>query len=105
MRSSCIYIKFGSESTYERLTFTSQVVTFNEVKKHLEKKKSCIFAEKKTEKSDNIVLVDVINNKEIHETDCIEANTHVIVMRTPQKADPIELTYNPKLTGENTLGQ
>jgi hypothetical protein len=83
MRSSCIYIKFGSESTYERLTFTSQVVTFNEVKKHLEKKKSCIFAEKKTEKTDNIVLVDVINNKEIHETDCIEANTHVIVMRTP----------------------
>jgi len=64
-----------------------------------------VFAEKKTEKSDNIVLIDVINNKEIYETDCIEANTHVIVMRTPQKADPIELTYNPKLTGENTLGQ
>ena len=64
-----------------------------------------MFAEKKTEKSDNLVLIDVINNKEIAETECIEANTHVIVMRTPQKADVIELTYNPKLTGENTLGQ
>ena len=52
-----------------------------------------------------MVLIDVINNKEIGETECIEANTHVIVMRTPQKADVIELTYNPKLTGENTLGQ
>ena len=39
MRSSSIYIKFGSESNYERLTFTSQVVTYNEIKKHLEKKK------------------------------------------------------------------
>lgn len=39
MRSSSIYIKFGSEAKYERLTFTSQVVTFNEIKTHLEKKK------------------------------------------------------------------
>jgi len=26
-------------------------------------------------------------------------------MRVPQKNEPIELVYNPKLTGENTLGQ
>lgn len=39
MRSSSIYIKFHSEAKYERLTFTSEVVTFNEIKQHLEKKK------------------------------------------------------------------
>jgi hypothetical protein len=39
MRSSSIYIKFGSEANYERLTFTSSVVTFTEIKNHLEKKK------------------------------------------------------------------
>lgn len=81
------------------------MVTFNEVKRHLEKKKYLVFPEKKTDKSDNIVLLDVINNKEIvNDSQCIEANSHVIVLRTPQKSEPIELTYNPKLTGENTLG-
>jgi len=106
MRSSSIYIKFGSEANYERLTFTSQVVTYNEIKNHLEKKKYVVFPESKgTAKSDNIVLYDVINNREIAETERnIEANLHVIVLRTPQRSDAIELTYNPKLTGENTLG-
>lgn len=43
-----------------------------------------MFAEKKTEKSDNIVLFDEINNREIAETERnIEANLHVIVLRTP----------------------
>lgn len=84
MRSSSIYIKFGSEAKYERLTFTSQVVTYNEIKHHLEKKKHVVFPEKKTEKSDNIVLYDEINNREIQENDRnIEANLHVIVLRTP----------------------
>jgi hypothetical protein len=64
-----------------------------------------VFAEKKTEKSDNIVLFDEINNREIAESEKnIEANLHVIVLRTPQKNEAMELTYNPKLTGENTLG-
>lgn len=72
----------------------------------MEKKKHIVFADKKTEKTDNIVLYDEINNREIAETERnIEANLHVIVLRTPQKNDAIELTYNPKLTGENTLGQ
>ena len=75
MRSSSIYIKFCSEANYERLTFTSQVVTYNEIKSHLERKKHISFPEKKTEKSDNIVLFDVINNREIGEKECnIEAN-------------------------------
>ena len=48
--------------------------------------------------------MDVNRNKEITEG-FIEANTRVIVFRTPlTKSDPIEFTYNPKLTGENTLG-
>ena len=51
------------------------------------------------------MLIDVINNREIKDQDCIEANMHVIVLRMPQRNDPIEITYNPKLTGENTLGQ
>lgn len=63
-----------------------------------------MFPEKKTEKSDNIVLFDVMKNQEIGEEDIIAANMHVLVIRTPQKQEPIELTYNPKLTGENTLG-
>jgi hypothetical protein len=41
MRSSSIYLKFASEANYERLTFTSAVVTYPDIKKHLEKKK-CI---------------------------------------------------------------
>ncbi len=83
MRSSSIYLKFKSEQTFERLTFTSQVVTFSEIKKHLEKKKYLQFPEKKTEKSDNIVLIDELNARELQEGDQIEANTHVIVQRTP----------------------
>ena len=64
-----------------------------------------VFPDKKTDKSDNIILYDEINNRRIEETDRnIEANLHVIVLRTPQESEPIELTYNPKLTGENTLG-
>ena len=39
MRTSSIYLKFASEATYERLTFTSNVVTYPDIKKHLEKKK------------------------------------------------------------------
>lgn len=115
MRTSSIYLKFASEATYERLTFTSNVVTYLDIKKHLEKKKYVgklhdhhqtflVFPEKKTEKSDNIVLFDVMKNQEIGEEDIIAANMHVLVIRTPQKQEPIELTYNPKLTGENTLG-
>ena len=46
-----------------------------------------------------------MKNQEIGEGEIIAANMHVIVMRTPQKQEAIELTYNPKLTGENTLGQ
>ncbi len=64
-----------------------------------------VFPEKKTEKSDNIVLFDVMRNQEIGEDEIIAGNVHVLVIRTPQKQEPIELTYNPKLTGENTLGQ
>jgi hypothetical protein len=45
-----------------------------------------------------------MKNQEIGEEDIIAANMHVLVIRTPQKQEPIELTYNPKLTGENTLG-
>jgi len=45
-----------------------------------------------------------MKNQEIGEGEIIAANMHVIVMRTPQKQEAIELTYNPKLTGENTLG-
>lgn len=64
------------------------------------------FSDKRTEKSDNIILIDEISGQEIPETRfSIEANSHVIVMRVPQKNEPIELVYNPKLTGENTLGQ
>ena len=46
-----------------------------------------------------------MKNQEIGDKDIIGCNMHVIVMRTPQKQEAIELTYNPKLTGENTLGQ
>jgi len=45
------------------------------------------------------VLLDINKNKEITEG-FIEANTRVIVMRTPLTVgDPIELIYNPKQTG------
>lgn len=61
-----------------------------------------MFADKKTDK---IVLKDINRDKEITEG-FIEANTRVEVIREPlTKNDPIELVYNPKLTGENTLGQ
>ena len=61
-----------------------------------------MFADKKTDK---ILLMDVNRGKEITEG-FIEANTRVIVVRLPlTKSDPVELVYNPKLTGENTLGQ
>ena len=70
MRKKCINTYYRSESIYERIPFITQVFTFNEVNKHLRKKKSCIYPEKKTEKSDNIILAVIINNKEIHETDC-----------------------------------
>lgn len=39
MRSSSILIKFGSEGQFERLTFPSNVVSVDEIKKYLEKKK------------------------------------------------------------------
>ena len=39
MKSSSIYIKFNSEAEFERLTFPSQVVSYDEIKKYLEKKK------------------------------------------------------------------
>lgn len=110
MKSSCIYIKFGSESKYERLTFSSQVVTYNEIKQHLERKKHIMFpaegaGAKKTDKTDVIMLVDEINARIIEESERnIEANLHVVVRRTPQPQEPIVITYNPKLTGENTLG-
>ncbi len=43
--------------------------------------------------------MDISRNKEISEG-FIEANTRVIVLRTPvTTGDPIELTYNPKHTG------
>jgi hypothetical protein len=48
--------------------------------------KNIVFPEKKMErmeKQENIVLIDVINNREIKDQDCIEANMHVIVLRTP----------------------
>jgi hypothetical protein len=52
-----------------------------------------VFADKKTDK---ITLIDLNRNAEITEG-FIEANTRVIVQRTPlTKSDPIELTYNPK---------
>ncbi len=55
-----------------------------------------MFTDKKTDK---IVLMDINKNKEISEG-FIEANTRVIVKRTPVvTGDPIELTYNPKQTG------
>eukprot|EP00347_Sterkiella_histriomuscorum_P004607 403359823 len=96
MRSSSIYIKFQSEAEFERLTFPSQVVSYDEIKKHLEKKKKIVFADKKT---DRIVLMDINRSKEIQEG-FVEANTRVVVMRTPiVTGDPIELTYNPRQTG------
>lgn len=50
-------------------------------------------------------MIDEISGLEISEQQRnIEANSHVIVKRVPQKSEVIELTYNPKLTGENTLG-
>ena len=43
--------------------------------------------------------MDINRNKEIQDG-FVEANTRVIVMRTPiVTGDPIELTYNPKQTG------
>ena len=93
MRSSSIYIKFGSEAQFERLTFPSHVVSYDEIKKYLEKKKKIVFADKKTDK---ITLIDVNRNAEIVDG-FIEANTRVIVQRTPLvKSEAIELTYNPK---------
>ena len=54
------------------------------------------FTGRRTEK---VVLVDLNKNKEITEG-FIEANTRVIVLRTPLTVgDPIELAYNPKQTG------
>ena len=102
MRSSSIYLKFRSEAEFERLTFPSQVVSYDEIRKHLEKKKQIVFADKKT---DRIALIDLNKDKEITEG-FIEANTRIVVVREPlMKSDPIEIIYNPKLTGENTLGQ
>lgn len=52
-----------------------------------------MFADKKTDK---ITLLDLNKNTEIKEG-FIEANTRVIVKRTPiVTGDPIEMTYNPK---------
>jgi hypothetical protein len=52
-----------------------------------------VFADKKTDK---ITLLDMNRNVEIHEG-FIEANTKVLVKRTPLTLDPpITLTYNPK---------
>ncbi|CDW87243.1 yth domain-containing protein 1 [Stylonychia lemnae] len=95
MRSS-IRIKFQSEAEFDRLPFHSQVVSYDEIKKYLERKKKLVFADKKTDK---IVLMDVNRNKEFNEG-FIEPDTRLIVMRTPLvTGDPIELTYNPKQTG------
>ncbi len=55
-----------------------------------------VFADKKIDK---IVLLDVNRRREITEG-FIEANTRVIVLRTPlTSSDPIEIQYNPKQTG------
>lgn len=85
MRSSSIYIKFASEAQFERLTFPSHVVSYDEIKKYLEKKKKIginsylliviAFADKKVDK---ITLLDLNHNREITEG-FIEANTRVIV--------------------------
>ena len=81
-------------------------MSYDEIKKYLEKKKKIskyssrltisyklVFAEKKTDK---ITLLDLNKNVEITDG-YIDANTRVVVQRTPlTKNDPIEQTYNPK---------
>lgn len=113
MKSNRIQIKFSSESHYEKFTFNSETITFQEIIDYLvRKKKLGDYASKKT---DNITLLNVDKNfQEITSAGIVDAGSRLIVIRKPEgsavglgsliggpsgcKSDSIELTYNPKQT-------
>jgi hypothetical protein len=111
MKSNRIQIKFASESHYEKFTFNSETISYQEIIDYLvRKKKLGDYASKKT---DNITLLNVDKNVEIS-SGIVDAGTRLIVIRKPEgstitfqsligsaggcKPDSIELTYNPKQT-------
>ena len=111
MKSNRIQIKFSSESHYEKFTFNSETITYQEIIDYLvRKKKLGDFASKKT---DSITLLNVDKNLEIS-SGIVDAGARLIVIRKPEgatitpgcligsaggtKSDSIELTYNPKQT-------
>lgn len=98
MKSNRIQIKFSSESHFEKFSFNSETITYQEVIEYLVRKKK-IDLQKKT---DSITLIDVDNDNAEIQSGSIDAGHRLIAIRKPDhqqsKTETIELTYIPKQT-------
>ena len=97
MKSNRIQIKFASESHFEKFSFNSETITFQEVIEYLSKKKK-IDVQKKT---DQITLQNIDQGYQEISSGIIYAGSRLIAIRKPEqpaKTDTIELTYIPKQT-------
>ena len=80
MKSNRIQIKFKSESHFEKFSFNSETITFQEVIEYLSKKKK-IDKEKKT---DQISLYNYDQDNEEITGGIIYANSRLIAVRKPE---------------------
>jgi hypothetical protein len=106
--SNKILLRFASEAhfTFDKFTFSSDSVTYQEILDFLAKKKKIGSAGK----TDQVTLFNIDENRDAQPDDIINAGTRLLVTRKPPEnaikqqtqnvsgiiADVIELTYNPK---------
>ena len=112
MKSNRIQIKFASETHYEKFTFNSETITYQEIVDYLVRKKK--LGDYASRKTDNLTILNVDKNMQEVNSGIVDAGTRLIVIRKPEgstfgigsligssggcKSDSIELTYNPKQT-------
>lgn len=109
MKSNRIQIKFASELHYEKFTFNSETITYQEIVDYLVRKKK--LGDYASRKMDNLTILNVDKNLQEVNSGIVDAGTRLIVIRKPEgstfgvvgsaggrKSDSLELVYNPKQT-------
>jgi len=102
LSENSIQFRFASESTFDRIFFKSQNISYNEVMKELHRRKKIHLNTEKdkltrVEKIDNVQLLNLDKGgQEITEkSEMIEANTKILVRRLPMKiVEPMLVNYN-----------
>lgn len=79
MSKHAIYMRFSSETNFESLRFNSHIITYEDIKCHLQEKKNIKVAPDK----DQIELIDALRKTKYGEKDSIDPGARIIIYRYP----------------------